>query len=117
MSSIRIRFLKELIAPLRIVWPVISGLLVTMLALGFIISRLEGWRLLDGLYFACITGLTVGYGDLVPTHPISRIMAIGIGFTGILLSALVAAIGVRALQEAARDTRPSIPNPSEAHRE
>ena len=87
MSSMRIRFLKELIAPLHIVWPVFSGLLATMFLLGFIISRIEGWQALDGLYFACITGLTVGYGDLVPTHPMSRIMAIGIGFTGILLSA------------------------------
>jgi hypothetical protein len=44
-------------------------------------------------------------------------MAIGIGFTGILLSALVAAIGVRALQEAAREARPSTPNAGEAHRD
>ena len=117
MSSMRIRFLKELIAPLQIVWPVFSGLLATMFLLGFIISRIEGWQALDGLYFACITGLTVGYGDLVPTHLISRIMAIGIGFTGMLLAALVAAIGVRALQEAAREHRPFTPNAGEAHRD
>ena len=117
MNRIRIRFLKELIAPLHIIWPVFSGLIAIMLVLGFIVGRIEGWQPVDGLYFACITGLTVGYGDLVPTHPMSRIMAIGIGFTGVLLSALVAAIGVRALQEAARYARPAIPNPSEAHRD
>ena len=54
------------------------------------------------MYFAFITGLTVGYGDLTPTLPASRIAAIAIGFAGILFSALLAAIGVRALQEAAR---------------
>jgi Ion channel len=116
MNRIRIRFFKELIAQLRIVWPVFSGLLVIMLALGFIVSRLEGWGPLDGLYFAFITGLTVGYGDLAPTHPISRIMAIGIGFTGILLSALIAAIGVQALQETARDVRPPHPHSEQGSR-
>ncbi len=104
MESVRIRFLKELLAPLHIVWPVFSGLLVVMLGLGLAVSHFEGWHPLAGLYFACVTGMTVGYGDLVPTHPVSRILAIGIGFVGIMLTALLAAIAVRALQVVAHET-------------
>lgn len=103
MKRVQIRFFKELLAPLQIVWPVFSGLLVVIFGLGLIVSRFEGWHPLAGLYFACVTGMTVGYGDLVPTHPVSRILAICIGFAGILLTALLAAIAVRALQVAAHD--------------
>ena len=103
MNPVRKRFYQELLAPLPIVWPVFSGLLGVMIGLGLLVAHLEGWRLLDGLYFAFVTGLTVGYGDLTPTLPASRVAAIVIGFIGVLMSALLAAIGGRALQEAGRD--------------
>ena len=53
-------------------------------------------------YFTFVTGLTIGYGDVVPVRLAARLIAILIGFRGILLTGLVAAIGVRALQEATR---------------
>ena len=37
---------------------------------------LEGWSLLDALYFSVITLATVGYGDLTPTTPIAKIFTI-----------------------------------------
>lgn len=104
MNPMRNRFYRELLAPMTIVWPVFSGLIGVMVGLGLLVSYLEGWHQLDGVYFAFVTGLTVGYGDLVPTHALSRVAAIAIGLTGILLSALLAAVGVRALQVAAQET-------------
>jgi voltage-gated potassium channel Kch len=37
---------------------------------------LEGWSLLDALYFSVITLATVGYGDLTPTTPVAKIFTI-----------------------------------------
>jgi hypothetical protein len=51
-----------------------------------------------------VTGLTIGYGDLVPARLVARLIALMIGFIGILLTGLVAALGVRALQETTSDT-------------
>lgn len=102
-AQFRRRFYKELVAAIRIVWPVLSALVGVLVALGAAVAHLEGWPLLDGVYFAFVTGLTVGYGDLVPARHVSRVVAIAIAFTGILLTALLAAIAVRALQDSSTD--------------
>jgi hypothetical protein len=70
------------------------------------VAILEGWPLVDGIYFAFVTGLTVGYGDLVPTHGSSRLLAIAAAIDGILLTALLAGVGVRAMQNSASDMPP-----------
>lgn len=95
-------FFAELWSGLKIIWPITAGLLAVMLALGILIGRLEGWPLLDAVYFAFVSGLTIGYGDLVPKQPLSRILAIGIGLIGVLLVGLIVAIGVRALDHASK---------------
>jgi hypothetical protein len=95
-------FFLELWNGVKLVWPILSGLLLVMVLLGLVIARREGWHLGDGLYFAFVSGLTIGYGDLVPKHPVSRTLAIVIGATGILLTGLVAAIAVRALERATK---------------
>ncbi|HEU4350564.1 MAG TPA: potassium channel family protein [Burkholderiales bacterium] len=95
-------FFLELWFGLKLVWPILSGLLAIMVVLGLVIAWWEDWPLAEGLYFAFVSGLTIGYGDLVPTYPISRALAIVIGCTGILLTGLVAALAVRALERATR---------------
>jgi Ion channel len=70
------------------------------LALGLLVGYREGWSINDAAYFTFVTGLTIGYGDLVPVHFGTRLIAIVIGFIGILLTGLVAAVGVRALLKA-----------------
>jgi voltage-gated potassium channel Kch len=56
---------------------------------------LEGWNLIDSLYFSVITLATVGYGDLVPTTPIARIFTIFYVINGIsILLALLDRIRV-----------------------
>jgi hypothetical protein len=99
---VRRQFLIELWNGLKIVWPILSGLLGLMVLLGALIGWREGWPLTEAIYFAFVSGLTIGYGDLVPAEPLSRALAVCIGFTGILLTGLVAAVGVRALERVRR---------------
>lgn len=105
-TRIRRHFYSALLVALHVVWPVFSILLGLMLCLGPGVAYLESWSLGDGIYFAFVTGLTVGYGDLVPHQALLRIMAIAIGFAGVLLTALFAAVSVRALQEAVQQEKP-----------
>jgi hypothetical protein len=82
------------------VWSTLSGLVGAQLLLGTLVGYLEGWRTGDAAYFTFVTGFTIGYGDLVPVRFATRLIAVVIGFSGLLVTGLVAAIGVRALQEA-----------------
>ena len=90
-------FAIGLLTGLRVVWPVLSGLLVTIVALGLVIGLIEGWSVQESIYFAFVSGLTIGYGDLAPKTLVTRALAIVIGICGILLTALVAAVAVKAL--------------------
>jgi Na+-transporting NADH:ubiquinone oxidoreductase subunit NqrD len=86
-----------------VVWPILSVLLGLIIALGVIVGLREGWSLQESIYFAFVTGLTIGYGDLAPHTPLTRTLAIVIGVCGVLLTALVAAIAVKALTAATTD--------------
>ena len=95
--TLRRKFLRGLWSGLRVVWPILSGLLVLMIALGLVIGLRERWSIGDSIYFAFVSGLTIGYGDLVPKTVLTRTLAMGIGVCGILLTALLAAVAVKAL--------------------
>lgn len=98
--ALRQSFLTGLFTELRVVWPILSALLGVMTALGLVIGWREGWPVQDSIYFAFVSGLTIGYGDLAPKFLLTRVLAILIGMCGILLTAVMAAIAVRALTEA-----------------
>jgi hypothetical protein len=103
--AMRRAFLAHLWGGLRVVWPILSALLIVMVALGVAVGLIEDWPLRDSIYFTFVSGLTIGYGDLVPKTLLARALAIAIGITGVLLTSLIAAIGVQALLAASRDER------------
>jgi hypothetical protein len=94
----RLAFWQAFWGGLLICWPVFSSLIVVQAGLGVIVGLVEGWGIGNGIYFAFITGLTVGYGDFVPTGTLTRTLAVLIGFCGIALAGLVAALAVKAFQ-------------------
>jgi len=101
--TLRKRFVGGLITGLRVVWPILSGLLVLIVAAGVVAGLIEGWSVQESIYFAFVSGLTIGYGDLAPKSLLGRVLAIGIGVCGVLVTALVAAIAVKALTAASDD--------------
>jgi len=105
-NRVRLRFAVEFWRSLRIVWPVLSGIILLMIGFGFCASRFERWPFGDGLYFALITGFTVGYGDFVPHHPLARACAVCIAFLGIVMTAIIAAAAVKALSTAQEEQSP-----------
>ena len=99
-NPLRRRFFRELWRGMGLVWPVLSALLLFMAMVGLAVAGLERWPLTDGLYFSFVTGLTVGYGDLVPKSGLARVLAMSLGVGGIVLTGLVVAVAVEALRAA-----------------
>jgi len=58
--------------------------------------RVEGWGWIDALYFTVITLTTIGYGDLNPTTPGSKIFTIFFIFVGLgVFSAFILLVAER----------------------
>ena len=59
-------------------------LLVLVLAVGtMVFNHLEQWSPVDSFYFTSTTLLTIGYGDLVPTHDVSKIATVFFALCGV----------------------------------
>ena len=57
-------------------------LLIAILSLLFLVIAgsaffvyAEGWSIVDSIYFTAMTITTIGYGDIVPTHDVSKLVA------------------------------------------
>jgi hypothetical protein len=66
----------------------------------------EGWGLLDALYYSVISLATVGYGDFVPTTALGKIGAIvmvafGVGIIAVFFAGIASRASERAAQRAA----------------
>jgi voltage-gated potassium channel len=86
------------------IWLLAAGTLIFM-----IVERLS---VIDAFYFSFITLATIGFGDIVPTTDLGKIVAVIYGIAGLgVLGALVSTISQQRLHkkrhEAASDSDPS----------
>src|SRR6266571_3629233 len=102
-KTVRRRFFVALGHAIHVTWPVLSAILAMQVALGLLVGFVEGWSVGDAIYFTFITGLTIGYGDIVPRQALARALAIGIGLFGLFLTGLIAGIAVYAMRIAIND--------------
>jgi hypothetical protein len=68
------------------------AMVVGLLVLGVLVyTNVEGWSVIDALYFCVVTLATVGYGDLTPTTDFGKLFTIvyilsGIGIIVVFVS-------------------------------
>ena len=73
---------------------------------GFIVQQVENLPPGEGFYFAMVTGLTIGYGDITPVTMVGRLVALFLGFIGIILTGMMVATAVFSLREAWEKVNP-----------
>ena len=96
-------FVRYFAKYLFIVRHLIIALLVHIVLGGIVISYLEGLGAGDSIYFAFITGLTIGYGDIEPVTALGRVVSVGIGIIGMLFTGLTVAVATRALADTVKE--------------
>jgi hypothetical protein len=69
------------------------------------ITLIEGVPFSETLYFTFVTGLTIGYGDIVMKTPFGRLIALLIGLIGILFTGLIVAVLVYAVRESYEESK------------
>ena len=82
---------------------VIASLILIIVSGAFLISTIEQLPFGKALYFSFITGLTIGYGDIVANTATGQIISILLGVVGILFTGLVVAAAVYATQRTVQD--------------
>lgn len=76
---------------------------VAMIFIGtFVFHWLEGWSWIDSLYFSVVSLTTVGYGDFVPTEPLTKLLSVVYIISGIgMLFSLIDVIADKRLSRRA----------------
>jgi voltage-gated potassium channel len=79
------------------------GLIWIMLTVLF--AWAEDQTLGNAIYFALITGLTVGYGDITPVTPIGKVASAAIAVVGVITAGIYVGIATRAVSMSIRGQR------------
>ena len=90
----------------HIVWRFRSVIfwLIALIVIGaVVISFVEKIPFGDAIYFSFVTGLTIGYGEIVAKTVLGRLVALLIGLIGIIFTGMVVAVAVRAVQESFKE--------------
>lgn len=82
----------------------LSIIVVIVVTVGTVFyCQMEGWGVVDALYFSVITLITVGYGDFSPSSPISKIFTVCYIFVGLgVLAGFMTKIAAFVVNQASR---------------
>jgi voltage-gated potassium channel len=98
MEKFFARFLTNFLRVVRHFQAIFVSLFLINFVGALVISLAENLRYGDALYFTFVTGLTIGYGDIVVKTALGRSVALFLGFIGILFTGLVIAAAVEAVR-------------------
>lgn len=109
-------FREFLVAHLGLLYELSGVILILVAAIGcagVLISRFDRMPLEDAIYFAFITAMTVGFGDVTPRSRGARVITVVLALLGLVLVGIVVAVAVHALDIAlaARSGSKPIPMP------
>ena len=80
-----------------------NALFALILGIAVVIRHLEKMPFGESLYFSFITGLTIGYGDIVVKTPFARLLAVLLGLIGIIFTGIMVAAALRAVERSLED--------------
>ncbi len=92
-------FVRFFVRYVLLVREVLGGLLIAVCLSGVMIGIAERRPWGESLYFAFITALSIGYGDVSPITSWGRIGSVIVGCIGMVFIGLTVAVATRALSD------------------
>ena len=86
---------------------VFLSLIALIVGAAAVFTHIEKMPFEDALYFSFITGLTIGYGDIVVKTSFGRIVAVLLGLIGVVFTGRMVAAAIRAVEESMREMKKS----------
>jgi len=102
-----IPFIRHFFSIIRRLFTVFLSLLALIVSVAVVVTHIEKMSFGEALYFSFITGLTVGYGDIVVQTPLGRLLAVFLGLIGMIFTGLIVAAAVRAVDKSLKDMNES----------
>jgi voltage-gated potassium channel Kch len=100
-------FVRFFLTMVRMVWLVLLSIALLIVVGGIAFSEVEHLPLGKAIYFAFVTALTIGYGDITPQTAAGRVLSVVLGLIGVVFVGLTVAVATRALAETVRQDRES----------
>ena len=89
-------YLQLFFLGLKLAWPLLAFFVLLIILLGMIVGLRESWGRLDSIYWAFITATTVGYGDIRPSGPLSKVLSVLIALVGMTFTGILVALAIYA---------------------
>ncbi len=94
-----IRFSYHFLIIIRHLKSIFLILIALVVISAMVITQIEDIPFGEALYFSFITGLTIGYGDIVVKTPFARLIAVLLGLIGMIASGILVAVSIRAVEK------------------
>ncbi|MFP4428579.1 MAG: ion channel [Desulfovermiculus sp.] len=78
--------------------PIWGMIFLGIIGLACLFSVAEDIDFSHALYFAGVTAMTIGYGDIFPETVLGKIIALLIGVLGLLITGIVVAVALQAIK-------------------
>jgi hypothetical protein len=98
-----IRFSYHFLSIISHLHAVFLSLFALIVGIAALITYIERMRFGEALYLSFITGLTIGYGDIVVKTPVGRLLAVLLGLIGIIFTGIMVAAAIRAVEKSLND--------------
>jgi len=89
-------YFQHFFSHLAMAWPLLATIALLISVLGVSVGLLESWSRFDSIYWAFITATTVGYGDIRPLKPVSRMLSVLIALIGVTFTGIIVALAIDA---------------------
>lgn len=97
------KFLRTYFNAMKKTWPIWNGMFFALIALGAVFGLVEGLRFFHAMYFTFVTALTIGYGDVTPSQPLGKVIAVLIGFLGASTMGFFVALAIHSANQCLGD--------------